>query len=71
MDQTKGSTIIMGRKTYEENNVAIPDRNTIVLTSNKSLHLKDALVAHSLDDAINLGYKNNLSSSDIWIGRNI
>ena len=50
---TMGRPIIMGRRTYEDHNSALPGRLNIVVTSNKDYEVADGVVlAHSLDDAI-------------------
>lgn len=51
---TTGHHIIMGRKTYESLGRLLPGRTTVIVTRNKNYQLKDALVAHSLEQAINL-----------------
>lgn len=51
---TTGHHIIMGRKTYESLGRLLPDRTTVIVTRNKSYKVEGALIAHSLDDAIEL-----------------
>ena len=49
---TSGHTIIMGRKTFESIGKALPDRTNIVITQKLELQVQDALVVHSLSEAI-------------------
>ena len=51
---TQGHAIIMGRKTFESMPRALPNRKNIVLTNNKDYQVKDAWVAHSIDEALRL-----------------
>lgn len=51
---TTGHTIIMGRKTYESMGKALPNRRNIVISRQKDLHLSDAELVHSLEEAIAL-----------------
>jgi len=50
---TTGHAILMGRKTYESlPNGALPNRENIVISRNKSLQLAGCTVLHSIDEAI-------------------
>ena len=49
---TRGHPIIMGRKTWETVGHPLPDRTSIVVTRNRDYHAEDAIVTHTLDDAI-------------------
>ena len=51
---TMGHVVIMGRKTYESFTKALPGRTNIVVTRQKGYQPADALVVHSLDEAVNL-----------------
>ena len=51
---TTGHHIIMGRKTYESLGRLLPDRTTVIVTRNKDYKLEGALVAHSLQAALDL-----------------
>lgn len=52
---TTGHTIIMGRRTYQENNHALPGRLNIVVTRSDDWHLpREVLRAKSLAQAISL-----------------
>jgi dihydrofolate reductase len=44
--------IIMGRKTYESLNRLLPDRTTVIVTRNRDYKVAGALVANSLQQAI-------------------
>ena len=51
-EKTLGKTVIMGRKTLESlpSSKPLPNRKTIVLTTNKDLAYKDVQIAHSLEE---------------------
>ena len=49
---TGGHTIIMGRKTFESLGRPLPDRTSIIVTSNHGYRAEGALVAHSLEEAL-------------------
>lgn len=49
---TTGHTVIMGRKTYLSIGKALPNRKNIVLTRDESFSAQDAVVYHSLAEAI-------------------
>ena len=51
-DKTKGKPIIMGRKTFESMKNPLPDRKNIVVTHDKSYKVKNAVVVHSIDEAL-------------------
>ena len=51
---TMGHCIILGRKTYESIGRPLPGRRMIVLTRNPAYQANGCLIAHSLDEAINL-----------------
>ena len=51
---TRGSAVIMGRKTYQENNHALPGRLNIVITSDEQLRLPPGVLSvRSLAEALN------------------
>lgn len=52
--QTMGHHIIMGRKTYESLGRLLPGRTTVIVTRNKAYHVEGALIASSLETAIDL-----------------
>jgi len=51
---TTGHHIIMGRKTYESLNRLLPDRTTVIVTRNSNYRVEGALIANSLQQAIEL-----------------
>ncbi len=55
MKRTKGSAVVMGRKTFESMDTPLPDRANIVLTRNKEWSAEGAEVAHSIEDALRMG----------------
>ncbi len=54
---TSGHPIIMGRKTFESIGKPLPNRTNIVITRNADWHAEGALVAGSLEEAIEKGKK--------------
>ncbi|HEY5602741.1 MAG TPA: type 3 dihydrofolate reductase [Gammaproteobacteria bacterium] len=52
---TLGKPVIMGRKTFESfGGKPLPERQNIVITRDKSYHPANALVAHSINTALDL-----------------
>ncbi|MDR5171001.1 dihydrofolate reductase [Methylobacillus flagellatus] len=51
---TTGHHIIMGRKTYESLNRLLPDRTTVIVTRNQDYQAPGAVIANSLEQAIDL-----------------
>lgn len=49
---TTGHCLVMGRKTYESIGRPLPDRQSIVITRNRDLHLDGVEVVHSLEEAL-------------------
>ena len=47
-----GSTLVMGRKTFDSIGKPLPGRTTVVVTRNKSLQIEGCIMAHSLQQAI-------------------
>ena len=68
---TLGHPIIMGRKTFESIvgyiGKPLPDRTTIVVTHDKNWKYEGVLVAHSLEEAIEVA-KQQPGSDEIHIG---
>jgi len=54
---TLGKPIIMGRKTFESIGKPLPERSNIIVTSDKNYSAAGITVAHSLEEAIELGKK--------------
>lgn len=53
-DITMNGTLIMGRKTFESIGRPLPGRTTIIITRQQAYDVDDCVIAHSLDDAIEL-----------------
>ncbi len=49
---TQGHAIIMGRKTFESMPKALPNRTNIIITRNRKYQAKNALIAHSKEEAL-------------------
>ncbi len=64
---TTGCPIIMGRKTYESIGKALPNRLNIVITRNPDYQLTDAVVVHSLTEAIATAKQTQPDSDEIHI----
>nr|WP_136250545.1 type 3 dihydrofolate reductase [Ningiella ruwaisensis] len=54
---TMGLPVIMGRKTYESIGKALPGRENIVISRNKSYQLNDACVVPNAEDALAVAQK--------------
>jgi dihydrofolate reductase len=62
---TSGHTVIMGRKTYQSIGHALPNRTNIVITRDPSFTAPDAIVAHSIEEALDEAKKHE--TSEIFI----
>jgi dihydrofolate reductase len=51
---TMGGVLVMGRATYDSIGRPLPGRTTIVVTANRDWHAEGVLVAHSLEEALDL-----------------
>lgn len=51
---TMGHHIVMGRKTYESIGRLLPGRTSVILTRQPDLTAEGAVVAHSLDEALEI-----------------
>ncbi len=49
---TLGHTVIMGRKTYDSMGRLLPERKNIILTRDTSYQVENAIVVHSIEEAI-------------------
>lgn len=49
---TMGATLVMGRKTHESIGRLLPGRTTIIVTRDKDYQVEGAIIAHSIDEAI-------------------
>lgn len=56
---TSGHMVIMGQTTYESMGKALPNRENIVLTMDKSFKLDDAKVMYSIEEAIEYAKSKN------------
>lgn len=66
---TRDHPIIMGRKTWDslpDGRRPLPHRTNIVITRDESFAPEGALVAHSIEDAIELA-KDEEGSDQIWV----
>ncbi len=66
---TSGYPIVMGRLTYESIGRPLPKRLNIVLTTQKNYSIEGILVAHSLDQALELAEtrKEGIDNSKCYI----
>ncbi len=62
---TMGHHLIMGRKTYESIGRSLPGRVMIVVTRNRNYCPKDALIFHSIEEA--LAYVEGEGESEVFI----
>lgn len=51
---TSGHHIIMGRNTFESIGKPLPNRTTVIITRNKNYFKDGCLIAHSLEEALEL-----------------
>jgi dihydrofolate reductase len=51
---TMGHHIVVGRKTFESIGKPLPGRQTIIVTRSKTYHPEGCIVAHSIEEAIQL-----------------
>jgi len=64
---TTGSSVIMGRKTFDTIGRLLPNRNTIIVTRNPSFDFEGATIVHSIIDALEACQNND---SVQLVGRN-
>ena len=64
---TSGKAVIMGRKTLESfpNGLPLKNRVNIVITGNKDYKVKDAIVVHSIEEALKEAGK--YPSEDVYV----
>jgi dihydrofolate reductase len=67
---TLGKPLIMGRKTFASTNGALPGRINIVVTRNRNFVCRDAQIADSLDEALEIARRQCVQSgiAEIMIG---
>ncbi len=58
---TMGHTIIMGRKTYASIGRVLPGRTNVIVSSQTDLRIPDAIVVHTLEDALQQRAPDTLS----------
>lgn len=68
---TIGHHIVMGRKTYESIGRPLPGRTNIVVTRNPAYQAEGCRIAHSLEDALEIGRKNGEEEIFITGGREL
>ncbi|MDP3988281.1 MAG: dihydrofolate reductase [Candidatus Levybacteria bacterium] len=49
---TTGHTIIMGRKTFESIGRVLPNRTNVIITRDENFKVDQAVIVHSLDEAL-------------------
>lgn len=59
-ETTTGSTVIMGRKTFESLPKVLPNRRNIVISSDKNLKIEGAEVVHSVSEALKAAENDNV-----------
>jgi dihydrofolate reductase len=64
---TTGHTVIMGRKTFESIGRLLPNRRNIVITRHADYKADGIEIAHSLNEAIELGKNNPDINEEIFI----
>ena len=70
-EKTLGHHIVMGRRNYEAEGKALPDRVNIVLTRNPDYQIPDGMVVHKLEDAVEIARKAGESELFIVGGEEI
>jgi len=68
---TMGHHLVMGRKTYESIGKTLPGRTTIILTRDQNYVQNDCLLAHSIEEAIQLAIQRGERELFICGGENI
>lgn len=63
---TSGHAIIMGRKTFESIGRVLPNRTNIIVTRDQDFRFENALVCHSLEEAIKEA-QNKPGNEEIFI----
>lgn len=53
-EETTGKVVVMGRKTLESfpNGLPLKNRTNVIITNNKNFQVKDAIVVHSIEEAL-------------------
>jgi dihydrofolate reductase len=55
---TSGHHILMGRNTFESIGKPLPNRTSVIITRNKHYYKDGCLIAHSLEEALELASKD-------------
>ena len=65
--ETTNKVVVMGRKTLESfsNGLPLKNRTNIVITSDKSYNVKDAIICHSIEEALEEIKK--YASEDVYV----
>ena len=66
-EETKGKVIVMGRKTLESfpNGLPLKNRVNVVITKDKEYNVKDAIICHSIEEALEVLKQYN--DEDIYV----
>jgi dihydrofolate reductase len=56
---TMGHHLIMGRRTYETIGKPLPGRTMIIVTHNRNYFAEGCIIAHALDEALNIAKEQN------------
>ena len=66
-EETAGKVVIMGRKTLEslKDRTGLSGRTNIVITSNKNYSVKNAIVCHSIEEALKEASKYD--TNDVYV----
>ena len=66
---TMNAPIIMGRSSWDALGRPLPGRTSIVITRNRDLIVEGALIAHSLEEALEMGQKDarERGSERVWV----
>jgi len=63
---TKGKSVVMGRKTHESIGGVLPDRRNIIMTRQKKYESPDCLVVSTLEDAV-YSASHKFGSSELMV----
>ena len=66
-EETTGKVVVLGRKTLETfpQGQPLKNRTNIILSTNPNYHVKDAIIAHSIDELLEM--LKEYDSKDIYI----
>ena len=68
---TTGHHIILGRKTFESIGRPLPNRVSIVITHNRNYHHEGCMITHSVDEALDIARRADVSEVMICGGGQI